>query len=332
MDTHAGRQAAADEWPEADLEFLGVCPCCGSKERRVHVDDLRDFLTGAAPGSWRMWRCENCNAAYLDPRPSAASMGRAYAGYYTHTEPTGAIRALVDRVKFEIRKATASQSSAFQYRARNVPRAPKRGLRVLDVGFGGGDFLRCARWLGYDPVGIDFDPETVKTARAEGFDVRLAGVPNSGLPEASFAHITMSNVLEHLPEPVAAMEEVFRLLQPGGRLWINQPNLGALGEAQFGRYWRGYEAPRHLTLWAASDLAALLERIGFVDVAIESGGFGAHFYYFRESELQRMGHLPGQAPKDALEAAGAEAVRLRPADEIPAEHSECLTIHAYRAA
>ncbi len=69
-----------------------------------------------------------------------------------------------------------------------------------------------------------------------------------------------------------------------------------------------------------------------MNVKVESGGFGAHFYYFRESELQQMGHLPGQSPKEALEAAGAEAVRLRPADEIPAECSECLTIHAYRAA
>lgn len=330
MNAPSPHKSLADHWPAQDLQFLGACPCCGSQARRSEIEGLRDFLTGAAPGEWRMWRCGGCNCAYLDPRPTPESIERAYAGYYTRKDRVGLARRVAQRLKFAYRIATRDPDPDFNWVIRHLNVAKRRGERLLDVGFGSGAFLQYARWLNYEPVGIDFDPEVVKAGQAQGFDVRQGGLPGSGLPEASFAHITMSNVLEHLPEPIAALEEVFRLLKPKGRLWLNQPNLAALGIEEFGIYWRGWEAPRHLTLWEASDLCALLGRLGFVDVRLIDMGRGPHTYTYRASQLQRMGHLPEQAPPQAVAEAAAFAELKRPDKPVPPEVAENLTIVAYR--
>lgn len=73
-------------WPEDELEWLGKCPACGAARRDVLFEGLRDEAFHVAAGRWVLWRCQGCEAAYLDPRPSEASIGRAYANYYTHSE------------------------------------------------------------------------------------------------------------------------------------------------------------------------------------------------------------------------------------------------------
>jgi SAM-dependent methyltransferase len=321
----------ASAWPAADLDHLDACPCCGSRSRSVHLDGLQDLTMGVAAGEWTLWRCERCRCAYLDPRPTPASLGRAYAGYHTHAGGAGWLaqaRTLARRAKFHIeRRASRVLPPLAAYGVRHLP-AAARGQRLLDVGFGAGGFLDVASWLGYRVTGVDFDPEVVANARARGFDVHQAGVPGSGLQDGQFAHVTLSNVLEHLVEPGEALVEIRRLLQPGGRLWLTQPNLSAPGAQRFGRFWRGYEAPRHLTLWEPRDLAALLERCGFAEVRLLAPDPTSHDLYYRESELQRAGFCPGAAPPSEVAAAAAAASAAPRAATV--EAGESLTLVAYR--
>ena len=73
-----------NHWPEADLQILKACPVCGSTHSSLVHEEVRDWAFYAAPGSWSYWRCEDCDSLYLNPRPSPASIGRAYSDYYTH--------------------------------------------------------------------------------------------------------------------------------------------------------------------------------------------------------------------------------------------------------
>src|SRR5690348_5553910 len=71
-------------WPMKDLEEVPACPACGARGRSLLYDGLTDRLFYAAPGSWRLVSCSDCASAFLDPRPTEASIGRAYLTYYTH--------------------------------------------------------------------------------------------------------------------------------------------------------------------------------------------------------------------------------------------------------
>src|SRR3954464_1135072 len=76
-----------EPWPAEALETLGRCPLCGAAERVLLFEDLCDTIFFVAPGRWTLWRCRGCGNGYLDPRPDAASIGRAYEDYYTHEAP-----------------------------------------------------------------------------------------------------------------------------------------------------------------------------------------------------------------------------------------------------
>jgi SAM-dependent methyltransferase len=73
----------------------------------------------------------------------------------------------------------------------------------------------------------------------------------------------MSHVIEHVHDPVATLGAVFSLLRPGGFLYVDTPNIDALGHESYGRYWRGLEPPRHLVLFNRNSLRDLLRAQGF---------------------------------------------------------------------
>ena len=73
------------KWPEDDLEHVKNCPVCKGASRELLYADLTDRVFDCAPGKWSLYLCSNCGVAYLDPRPKADSIFRAYERYYTHT-------------------------------------------------------------------------------------------------------------------------------------------------------------------------------------------------------------------------------------------------------
>ncbi len=81
-----------------------------------------------------------------------------------------------------------------------------------------------------------------------------------------FDVITISHVIEHAHDPLSILKASYRLLKPGGCLWIETPNIQSYSHARFGRFWRGLEPPRHLTIFNDDSLRTSLSRAGFVAV------------------------------------------------------------------
>jgi SAM-dependent methyltransferase len=347
-------------WPEDDLEWLGHCPACGAGNRSILFDDLTDRVCRVAPGRWTLWHCAGCGAAYLDPRPSEASNGRAYAAYYTHAalaeqsdglserrrSPLGALAQGIrngylnskfgHRLPYAVPGATAvawllrAKRMHADHFIRHLP-APSSGSRLLDIGCANGAFLRVARTLGHEASGIEPDERSAAEARKAGFEVAAAGLPGSGLAEASFSHITLSHVFEHLHRPVEALEEAFRLLEPDGRLWLSFPNLAAAGLPLFGRDWVGLDPPRHLVLYDTAAIRQLLQRIGFVGFEVLAPEPVGEFYC-RSSLLVRAG-LDVFGTSSFPEWNHAWRRRAAELDRVGArapDRAETLTVIAYR--
>ncbi|HEX8571325.1 MAG TPA: class I SAM-dependent methyltransferase [Allosphingosinicella sp.] len=349
----ATERPALEPWPPEDLEHLGACPACGGEPRSVFLDGLTDKAFRVAGGEWTLFDCSTCKAAYLDPRPSPSSIGRAYGTYYTH----GTFR--VDESQFFWRQSGLNARLktgylnrrygyrfpggiaagslvvglvrrvrlAIDYSIRHLPAPSVPGAKLLDVGCGSGPFVAIARSLGYQASGIDPDPKAVEAGREAGLDVRVGLLPDPSLAERGFEQITMSHTFEHLHRPREALEQCFDLLVPGGRLWISQPNLGALGLKRFGRDWRGLEPPRHLSLYGFDSLSKLLDSAGFADIRLLPAEEAAAFYY-RQSSAMRRGLDPYEAPDDPEAAAEAEAANRR--SRRSPELSESLTLTAIR--
>lgn len=79
------------------------------------------------------------------------------------------------------------------------------------------------------------------------------------LPEGEFDFIFSSHCLEHLDNPVAALEHWKTRLKPGGVLFLYLPSPQM-------EYWRPQHCRKHLHQWQPVDMAQLVSDLGFVDV------------------------------------------------------------------
>lgn len=135
---------------------------------------------------------------------------------------------------------------------------------VLDVGCGGGLFLRELKLPQSRVVGLDFSCDAAKVAwKTNGVPALCGALPRAPFKPGSFSLISMFHVLEHLYDPLAYVKAAHRLLKPGGRLIIQVPNANCWQFRLLGEAWNGLDVPRHLIDFKEQDLRNLLEHCGF---------------------------------------------------------------------
>ncbi len=138
---------------------------------------------------------------------------------------------------------------------------------VLDVGCGGGLFLRALQEKGVSVLGIDISLEAARVARHLNLlPAFCAKLPRAPLPPESCAVVTMFHLLEHLYNPASYIEAARELLTPEGRLVIQVPNAACWQFLLFGDRWNGLDVPRHLFDFKQSDIDLLLRECGFEPV------------------------------------------------------------------
>jgi SAM-dependent methyltransferase len=141
---------------------------------------------------------------------------------------------------------------------------------VLDVGCGGGLFLRMMKERGHRVVGLDFSLAAAGVAwESNQVPVVCGTLSRAPFPAGSCAAITMFHVLEHLYEPASYLQSAHSLLHPDGRLIVQAPNAACWQFLLLGENWRGVEVPRHLWQFRARDLEILLDRCGFEVVRVK---------------------------------------------------------------
>ncbi len=273
------------DWPENGLEAVDACPVCGATARSVLYCDLRDRAS-SAPGAWTLYRCGDCGSGYLDPRPTRETIALAYSGYYTHAAaPADEAESRLATIRRTLRNGYLNSRYGHSFApasplgplamaffpfhgeradrwVRQLPRSSDRP-RLLDLGCGNGAFLVQMQDAGWEVQGIDPDATAVAVAREAGVPVEHGVLDEARFPESSFDAVTLSHVIEHLPDPIRSLRICHRLLRPGGVLSLTTPNLASVGHSLFGRDWIGLDAPRHFVLFTPDSLLHAGERLGF---------------------------------------------------------------------
>ena len=137
---------------------------------------------------------------------------------------------------------------------------------LIDLGAGRGTFLRRIQRAGWrGPIsGVEPDAPTARAASGLlGVPIEVATVEEVELEPEAAGTIVMRHVIEHVRDPVSVLSRVASALAPGGILYLATPDARALAARAFGRFWHGYDPPRHFYAFTRDGVRSLLGRTGF---------------------------------------------------------------------
>lgn len=149
------------------------------------------------------------------------------------------------------------------------------GADLLDVGSGEGFFAEAAIRCGFRVVALDYLKEGARrTAKLIGAQHTLRGSVTA-LPflSASFDVVTAWDLLEHLPIPEQALQELARVLRPNGLLAISTPNPVALSVRCRGADSIQFRDPTHVSVRPKEDWCRLLRHHGFAICRLGGDGW-----------------------------------------------------------
>ncbi|MBM3727397.1 MAG: class I SAM-dependent methyltransferase [Acidobacteria bacterium] len=155
----------------------------------------------------------------------------------------------------------------------------KDGMAVADLGCGQGTLLQTLRELplklklsacDLSPVLVDNTSKRVPEA-----DVRVADIESLPFADSVFDAVFVTEVMEHLPAPQKALDGIFRVLKPGGRLLVSLPNRDWF---HFDRYVgkRSAFQPVDDHFYRVAEFEGLLRTAGFT-VELVRGGENLYF-------------------------------------------------------
>ena len=273
---------------------VGVCAVCGTGGLRPHlraagsagaeglIPTTDQFGTALAD----IFRCAACGHMQLDPMPAAAELEGAYA----------------DAASEDYVEEEAGQRGTARAILEEVERHAERGA-LLDLGCWVGFLLAEARERRWETVGIE--PSVFASAYARdrlGLDVRTDDLFSAPLPEGHFQAVVLGDVIEHLPDPGAALDRIASLLAPGGVVVLMLPDASSRLARLMGRRWWSV-IPTHVQYFTRASVRLLLERHGFAVAHVGSApkAFTVRYYLGR---IRGYSQPLGEALVRAAEAVG----------------------------
>lgn len=309
------------------FETVQSCPYCQEALAEDVQIRTEDYFFRQIPGEVQLKPCSNCKSLVLSPRLTRACLPLAYGNYYTHEASKsedvilgtlgggllgrlkrayvrrryGGSQRLVDLAGYAIYRLARREVGETDLYYRLAPAEPSK---ILDFGCGGGEFLLRMKRLGHTVLGVDFDPTSLKLARQAGIEVLAPDQLASSGCQGQFDLITLAHVIEHVADPVELLRMLRGFLRPGGRLYLETPNSEAAGLTILGRYWRGLEAPRHLSIPSRAALDQALHASGFADVDYYMRGSVRRWLWdeslgaMPSNEKEQMRRVLAKAPKE----------------------------------
>ncbi|MBV6429336.1 MAG: Ubiquinone/menaquinone biosynthesis C-methyltransferase UbiE [Haliscomenobacter sp.] len=216
-------------------------------------------------------RCVDCRLLFMHPRPSEKAMELMFAGAvpenlrdYAH-QPAN-YGAVTEQKKQLFKERIQQLSTHFDLTKKN---------KMLDIGASSGVMVALAADMGWDAYGIEPSLSGVELCKAKKMNVLQSKAEKLPFPDNYFDLVHSHHVFEHLNNPFEAAAEVFRVLKPGGKFFIEVPN--QFDNIHFFRYRmmgkvpvrkRGIRSIHHLYFFSKKNLQELLQNAGFNNVQV----------------------------------------------------------------
>ena len=266
------------------LEHLAVA---GEQGPEGLIPTTDQFGTALSDIVW----CPNCTHMQLSEIPSEAELERAYG----------------EAVSDDYVEEEAGQRATARDLLERLERHADRGA-LLDLGCWVGFLLDEARTRGWAPV-TGVEPSKFASGYARDrlrLDVRTDDLMTAELPGGGYQAVVLGDVIEHLPDPGAALERVGELLAPRGAVMLMLPDAGSRVARVMGSRWWSV-IPTHVHYFTRKSLTRLLTDRGFElrHLGTTPKAFTVRYY------LERIGGYSPPASRVLVAGAGALGVADR---------------------
>jgi SAM-dependent methyltransferase len=238
------------------------CPCCGAPLDQTASLRGPDRLHGTG-GEFEVAICGTCGAGVTLPQLPAAELASFYPETYgPYDAAQEGVVARISRLIQGWQGRRALRTEPLRAIAGQPPG------RLVDVGCGRGDLGAFLIDRGWSVTGIEPSANACEVARARGVDARRGTVETVDLEQGAYDAAVFRHSLEHVTDPVAALERVRAALRPGGLVLISVPNFGGRQSRRFRDRWYHLDLPRHRVHFTADAMGRALDGAGLERVSL----------------------------------------------------------------
>jgi SAM-dependent methyltransferase len=220
------------------------------------VEHLRTLSPAAIAEDWRVQLNIDVGTEFANlPAIEHWQCGTTGLEWYTPPEAAGgeALYAQLQRLSWYYMPE--------KWEFRQALRILRVGCKVLEVGVGSGHFLQVAARLGFVVSGVELNQSAAEEARSRGFEVFSTNLTSLTTEiVGSFDAVCSFQVLEHVSDPRAFLEDMLRLLRPGGQLILSVPDSVVMRRIDPDHQDLLDQPPHHLSHWN-EDVFRALENI-----------------------------------------------------------------------
>ena len=231
---------------------------------------------------FEIWHCGNCSLRFTQNIPDKYSIGPYYQSesYISHSDTS---KGIVNRLYRFVRNLTLKNKRKLIHTATRLSNG-----HLLDVGAGTGGFASLMKKSGWEITALEPDGQARKKAR----EINAIQLEDSSklfeMTAHSFDAITLWHVLEHVHELNVYMDQLKKLLKPGGILFIAVPNYTSFDAEFYHEFWAAYDTPRHLYHFSPAAMKILLKQHGLHLKMVKPMWFDS-FYVSLLSEKYKTG-------------------------------------------
>lgn len=267
-----------------ELEYIG-CPLCDSKDYEKLFAG-KDYLFSQK--EFTVVRCESCGLLFTNPRVKEDQISHYYFPDYSPYK--------------EVKQSTIFQKAKnrlgrlfgnIHWEILQILQSIK-AKTVLEIGPGNGSLLYFLKDRGFEVVGVETDSNCAERIGEKGIPCFLGDLNDvvKRIEPKKFDAVILCQVFEHLYHPKETLRNIFNLINEKGIIYLTLPNSGSLEAKIFGKYWRGFDLPRHIVHYDSRTIRLILTETGFNIIKCKNQIFPSSFLESIAFRFFRKGKMP----------------------------------------
>lgn len=252
----------------------------------------------------RVIECQECGFKHVDPLPSAEQLTAYYRDhYYQQVKPFNYGAVTTEYLQRNITRTLQNQQYRNTYE-KTVELLREKGTTnrvLLDIGAGNSILAVLYQHEGWRCVVVEPNAEAADFLRKHRLDVIERYVYDmTQFADDTFDFINLRFVLEHIVNPIKMIQEICRVLKPGGVFRVCVPNDFSVGQLAYHEYVGNDEipwvaTPDHINYFTFESMNRLLERCGLLEsyrtttFPVELLLLGGIDYYNNKEESSKVG-------------------------------------------